>query len=136
MSNTIIMEVSLEDGETINIDKKRKAKIPMRFEKYGLKGYTMGMDAVKMITEMTKPEQKVFILLRDNNISNSNETYITTAGLKRSQQLSQRKAINLLKAKDIIREINTKEYMFNPEFLVPNGDYFKEIKEKYELIKP
>ena len=135
MSKDIITKIQLSDGEVLHQEVKKKPTIPMPFHKYGLKGYTMGMDAVKMITEMTKPEADVFIKLRDNVLVETNETYISTAGLKRSQQISQRKAINKLKDKNIIKEINRKEYIFNPEFLVPNGNVFEKIKLLYQSMK-
>lgn len=92
------------------------------------------LDSAKILSEMKPQEAKAFIKLRNAMSFEDNTSTCSTVGLTKSQIKSQRTGLNRLKKLDVIKEIKRGEFIFNPYFLVPNGDKFKQIEEKYNSI--
>jgi len=130
MSNTILTTVTLEDDEVLEQTKKKKKRIPIRFRKIG----ENIMDSFKILTEMTPQESRAVIKLRNNHCVSDNTTFISTSDMNPYQIKEQRKGINRLKKKNIIKEISRNEFVFNYEFMVPNGDVFHELKKEYDSL--
>ena len=129
MLKTIITEVDLNKGQSIKTEVVSNKRIPIPFRKIG-EGKTM--DSLKLLAELTPQEARVIIKLRDNLCVEDNTTFISTFGLTRYQKMEQRKGVNRLKDKDIIKETKRGHFIFNPHFMVPNGDVFKQVEQKYQ----
>lgn len=102
-----------------------------------------GIDFIEVFAAMSKREQAVVVLLKNNILWNKEmnslnfiielspeNTWFNPEAHNYMPYNTFLKGFNLLYKKDLVRRVRRHQYMFNPEFLIPSGEqsaYFEQI---------
>lgn len=125
MDKRIIQLGTLNRDEVYDIGVKKKEKKPP-FTMTGDK-----MEALDIVANFSKPEAMAFILLKAGRDWKSNYTNFSTGELKPTDKVVFSKGYKALAEKDVVIRVKkgiTSQYMFNPDFIVPN-EYEKAVVE-------
>lgn len=129
MNSNIIQISDLNEDEELSISRKKKPKHSH---------FTMIGDLMKsldIIANFTKPEAMAFILLKDNRDWKTNYARFSTSSLSKTGKNIFSKGYKLLADKKLVVRVKkgvTSEYMFNPNFIIPNE--YEEAKLNWELL--
>lgn len=128
MSNTIISQINLNEDEELVVSTKKKKAIKPNFymigngtmNKYRIKS----IDLVQAVTEMTKVEQRVIILIKDLVTFDNTDgvVYVKFSKDEKQQQKKFLEGYKLLEKKELVRRVKPSHYMVNPSALIPT-DY-------------
>jgi len=130
LDKSIIQLRSLNPDEEYNISVKKREEKPQ---------FTMtgdGMEALDIIANFSKPEAMAFILLKNSRDWKTNYAKFSTSSLSKTDKVVFSKGYKALAKKNIVIRTKkgiTSEYLFNPDFIVPNS--YKETFKEWKKIK-